>query len=242
MASTTTVQDVLVDALVDSGAFAAGMPPPADAINKGLRLFNMMISQWNRKRYLIYHLRDTSFAADGSLSYSVGPGGQFALDPRPDKLNAAFMRQLNASPNTPIDYSLRLISSYEDYARISLKTLQTWSQWLFYDPSYPLAKAYPWPVMQSGFELHLISKEILQRYSSLSQLLGVPDEYEMAFYQLLKVRFTAIYRLRADPVEIGLAKEALNVLRGANSAIASLVMPRALRSNRNKYNIYSDNN
>lgn len=242
MVSTTTVGDVLTDALQDCGAFAAGMPPPQSAVIKGLRLFNMNISQWNRKRWLIYHLMDTAYAASGAQSYTIGPGGQIQMDPRPDKLEFAFMRQLNASPNIPVDYTLRILPAYEDYARISVKKLQTWCQWVFLDPGFPLGKVYTWPVMQTGFELHLGTKAILQRYASLNQLLGVPEEYELAFYQIMKVRFTEAYRLRTSPMEVQLMKESLNVLRGANSAIAKLMMPRAVRSGRYKYNIYSDDN
>lgn len=243
MASTTTVQDILTDALVDCGAFNVGEPPPADAINKALRMFNWLLSQWNRKRYLIYHLQDDFCTADGSkLFYTVGPGGDIDMSSRPDLINAAYMRQLNASPDTPVDYQLKLLTAYEDYSRISIKTLKTWSQWLFYDPAYPLGKAYPWPVMQTGFELHIVRKAILERYDTISELLGVPEEYEMAFYCIMKVRLGATYRLPPNPIDVGLAKEALNVIRGANSQIATMAMPRAIRSNRNKYNIYSDNN
>lgn len=218
------------------------MPPPADAVNKALMLFNWTLSQWNRKRYLIYHLKDTSFTATGALNYTVGPAGNFPLDPRPDKLNAAFMRQLGASPGTPVDYPLHLLDTYEDYSRIALKNLQTWSQWVFYDPGWPQGLVYPWPVMQAGFELHLITKAILLRYNDLNAQLGVPDEYEGAFYYIMKVKLGATYRLRSNPVDIGFAKDAMNLIRGANSAISSMKFPGALRSGRGQYNIYSDDN
>ena len=238
----TTIGDLLTDALVDSGAFGVGMPPPASAVIKGLQQLNWLISQWNRKRYLIYQLIDLSLTANGSQSYSFGPTGQLVIDKRPDKLNAAYMRQLNASPNTPVDYPLRVLDTYEDYSRVSLKLLETWTQWVFYDPGFPNGLLYPWPVMQAGFELHVIVKRVLERYDALSAPVGLPEEYEGAFYAILKVKFRANYRLRPDTVDIGMAKEALGVIRGANSAISSMKFPRALRANRNKYNIYSDDN
>jgi hypothetical protein len=249
MPSTTTVGDLLTNALTDCGAFNVGMPPPAKAITKALLMFNWLISQWNRKRYLIYHLVDYKATSTGQQVMLIGPGGVFQdpsgdlPDPRPDKLNSAFMRQLNASPNTPVDYPLRLVESYEDYSRISLKTLQTWTQFVFYDPAYPNGNLYFWPIQVAGtFEFHVQIKQILSRYVSVAQLLGVPDEYEWAFYSVLKVRLGATYRLPPNPVDIGSAKDAMNTLRGANSAIASLKFPRAVRASRNKYNIYSDDN
>lgn len=245
----TTVGDLLTDALVDCGAFNVGMPPPALAMAKALRLFNWLISQWNRKRYLIYHLVDYKAISNGAEAMAFGPDGLFVdadgnpPSSRPDKLNSAFMRQLNASPNTPVDYPLRLLATYEDYSRVSLKNLQTWTQWVFFDPAWPNGKLYFWPIQQAGqFEFHVQIKGILSRYATLAQPLGVPEEYEWAFYSLLKVRLGATYRLPPNGVDVAQAKEALNTLRGANSAISSMQFPRALRSSRNKYNIYSDDN
>jgi len=201
-----------------------------------------MLSQWNRKRYLIYQLVDTAHTANGAFFYTIGPGGDIVLDPRPDKLEAAYMRQLNASPNTPVDYRLRILDTYENYSQISLKHLQTWTQFVFFDPGFPQGKLYPWPVMQGGFELHIITKQILQQYSTPADLLNLPQEYEMAIYYNLVVRLGANYRLQTNPAHAVLAKDSLDVLRGANSQISSMSFPRAVRAGRYKYNIYSDNN
>ncbi len=36
---------------------------------------NMMLAQWQRKRWLVYSLDDVSFAPTGAASYTVGVGG-----------------------------------------------------------------------------------------------------------------------------------------------------------------------
>jgi len=36
-----------------------------------------MLQQWERKRFLVYHLRDYSVVSTGAISYTFGPQGQF---------------------------------------------------------------------------------------------------------------------------------------------------------------------
>ena len=61
-------------------------------MNDSFTLLNMMLGQWNRKRWLIYHLLDVSFTATGAPSYSIGPAGDLAYPYRPDRLEAAYVR------------------------------------------------------------------------------------------------------------------------------------------------------
>lgn len=219
-----------------------GMAPPAAAINKGLQLTNWMISQWNRKRWLVYQLLDLFVVATGQQTYSVGPGGDISLAVRPDKLEAAFMRQIVTSPNLPVDYPLDVVTSREDYSRIRLKTLVSWPEIVFLDPGLPTATLYSWPVMQPGYEFHVVVKQVLARWALLGDLVGLPEEYEAALYYNMKVRFAASYRIPANPTDVALAKDGLNVVRGANNAISTMRMPAGLKLTGLKYNIYSDNN
>ena len=55
----------------------------------------------------------------------------------------------------------------------------------------------------------------------------------------LAIRLMASYKLPQDGAIIALAKDALNVIRMANTQVPNLKMPGAL-INRGMYNIYSD--
>lgn len=236
----TTVKDIVVAALIDCGAFGVGMAPPATAINAALQRLNWMISQWKRKRWLTYRLVDTGFVSTGALTYTVGLGGQFNI-PRPNQIDFAYMLQTVTSPNLPVRYPLQVIKAREDWSRIRLPTLVSWPNSAFYDPTLPLGTLYSWPVMQAGFEFHILTKQDLQLYA-INDLVGLPEEYEAALYYNLVVRMEAKYRIAHDPANTALAKEGLNVLRGANNAIGTLRMPAGLRRTGARYNVYSDNN
>lgn len=219
------------------------MPPPASAVNEGLRRLNWMISQWNRKRWIVYRLAEYSLESTGAESYTVGPGGDFDVSVRPNAIEYSFMRQvINVTPNNPVDYPLVVLGSREDYSRITLKKLRSWPEAVWYDPDLPLGRIYTAPVMQSGYFLFFGTKQVLSRYEDLNAELGLPDEYDACVYYNLVVRFGAQYRIPQSPEMVALAKDALNVLRQANNAISNLQMPSALRRTDNNYDIYSDNN
>jgi len=85
-----------------------------------------MIAQWARKRWLMWHLIDVAKVSTGAQSYTVGVGGDFNT-PRPDRLEAAFFRQIVPSQPNLIDYPLEIIEARETYNNIALKTLSSLS-------------------------------------------------------------------------------------------------------------------
>ena len=240
----TTPNDIILQALKKAGVLGIGQQALAEDVNDAFNDLNDMLAQWQRKRWLVYHLVDYSIVSTGAQTYSVGPGGDINMLQRPDKPLSAFFRQLNnSSPNNPVDYPLNIIEAREDYNNITLKKLTTFPEFIFYDAGYPLGTLYPWPVIQSGiYELHVTFPEQLNQFTSLTQTVALPLEYFAALKFNLALRIKASYPgLPDNPVIIALAKDSLNVIRKANAQIPLLRMPTELRR-RGLYNIYSDMN
>jgi len=235
----TTPLDIITQSLKDSGVIGVGQTASAEDAQDALYKLNQMISQWNRKRWLVYHLITLNLTSTGAQSYTVGTGGDFST-PRPDRIESAFFRQMiNSQPNQ-IDYPLEILEAREDYNRIRLKTLQTFPAWLFYDSGYPLGTIYPWPVVPSGiYGIFISVKAQIDRFTSLSQTIVLPPEYEAALHYNLCVRLRPAYQLPPDPTIVALAKDSLNLIRGANAQIPRLAMPPNLVSH-GKYNYFSD--
>lgn len=223
----------------DSGVFGTGQTPLAGDLEDALTRLNMMIGQWNRRRWLVYHLVDTGITCDGSVSYTIGTGGDFNIA-RPDRIEAAYMRQVVPTNPTPIDWPMQLISAYEDYIKIAIKTLTAApSEYLFYDSGFPLGRLFPWPVPNYQYELHVLTKAVLHSFPDVGTEIVLPEEYHEAIYLNMMVRLRMAYRMKSDAVMIGLAKAALNTIRRSNVQIARLMMPGPIARGPN-YNIYSD--
>lgn len=237
----TTALDILNLAFKDAGILGVGQTLLDEDVNDGLTRMNMMIAQWRVKRWLVWHLVDKSVVSTGAQSYTVGPGGDIDVPIRPDKLESAYFRMLPGANGTQaVDYPLQMLFSREDYSRITLKTLVSFSQCIFYDNAYPLGSIYPWPLPQASlYEVHIVIKETLSEFADLTSQFTFPPEYLAALHYNMVIRLRAAYRMPEDPGFNGLAADAMQTIRAANAQVASLVMPDNL-VRPGVYNIYSD--
>jgi hypothetical protein len=234
-----TPNDLILQALKAAGVIGVGQVASAEDMNDCLFQLNLMLGQWSRKRWLVYHLVDASVNSTGAQSYSVGTGGDFNIA-RPDKIEFAFFRQIVPSQPSLIDYPLTIYYSRQDYDRIALKTLNSWPQVAFYDAAYPLGSLYVWPVPSSAYSIHITVKETLTQFTSLNQTINLPPEYQGALFWNLSRNIRPLYQLPPDPTVIQNAKAALGTLRQANIQVPRALLPSEITRNGPAYNIYSD--
>jgi hypothetical protein len=234
-----TAQDIISLALKDSGILGIGQSALAEDSQDALTRLNFMIGQWNRRRWLVYHLRAYLITSTGANSYTVGPGGDFDIARRPDKIESGFFRQ-PVTGGLPMDYPLQIWHSREDWDKVGIKTLTSFSGAMFYDSAYPMGHIYFWPVPQASlYQMSISVKETLMRFDNLTTGVCLPDEYLDALYLNLAKRLRMAYQLAPNPDLNKEAALALDTLRRANTQVPQLVMPKELRKGQ-VYNPYSD--
>lgn len=238
----TTGTDIAKDALLYAGITGQGIEPAGEDIQAALRVLNDMLAQWSHRRWLVYNLVENTKVCNGALRYSIGPGGDIDVDHRPDRIEAAFVRLLNGgSPTLYTDYTLEQILAREDYSRITLKQMNSFPQVYFYDSAYPLGYIYPWPLPSAQYELHVITRTILQKISTTApgETVVLPDEYDFALKWNAARRLRAAYRYPPDKEINALAQDGINTIRASNVQTPLLTLPAALTRN-GRYNFYSD--
>lgn len=236
-----SVQQLLTNALVDAGVVGIDEAIEQPILNRAFYQANWLLATWARKRWLCYREVDYSFVATGAQSYTVGAGQTININPRPDRLEWAFLRFLNSGAQFPVDIPLEIISSKEDYARITVKSIGTIAWRIFYDPAWPVGLIYPWPVPQSSiYEIHCGFKVVVPRFNSMQEQINFPPEYENALNWCLARRFRVSYQMPADPEVNALAREGLNTIRLANTAVSTLTMPSYLRNRNRAYDVRGD--
>lgn len=230
---------LITQALKKAGVVGVGQTPEAEDTNDAFSDLNMMLGQWSRRRYLVFHLVDVAKVSTGAASYTVGPGGDFNVS-RPDRIESAYFRSLQqAAPNRP-DYPLTVLTAMEDYAAIGLKSIVGFPQRVFLDTAYPLTTLYVWPIPTAGlYEIHLLLKADLPGFTTLTQDINLPPEYQEAILYNLAVRLGASYKMPADPVVMAIAKSSLSTIRNSNVQIPTLRLPDDLTRS-GAYNIYTD--
>ncbi len=236
----TTPSDIILQALKKAGVIGSGQPASAEDFNDAFLDLNDMMAQWLRERWLVWDLRTVSFVSTGAQSYTIGTGGNFNVA-RPDRIESAYLRQLNNTSINYVDYPLEILESREDYNKISLKTLGTFSRYIFYQSSYPIGLLYPWPLPQASlYELFVSIKDpALMVFTSLAETIAMPPEYIAAIKFNLAVRLRVNYQLPQRDDLIVLADTSLNTIRNANAQVPRLMMPSDL-TRKGNYNIYSD--
>jgi hypothetical protein len=208
----------------------------------------------------------------GKLIYTIGPGGDFnyggggfsqgystgfqqggVVNPapppntyniyRPDKIEAAFLRQTNGDPGNPVDYPMRLLHSMEDYSRLRLKQLVAFPGIVYYDPAWPLGNLFFYPVPQANiYALGIVVKEQLPAvFPTLNTQVNLPPEYFDAIVTNLAMALRPKYGIASFPGDTlpGRAKEGLKIIRGSSVQITALVVDPALVRG-GIYNIFSD--
>src|SRR5882672_4487759 len=153
-----TARDFITLALKEAGVLGIGQTALPEDINDCFTLLKRMLSQWQKRRWIVPNLIDVYAQGNSLKSNLIGPG-QYYNSARPDKIQAAYFKQLNSgNVANEVSYPLRHIWSYENYANIALKELNTWPSFFFYDGAFPYGNVFIWPIPTSAYEIHLIVK------------------------------------------------------------------------------------
>lgn len=233
-----TPNDLILLALKQANVLGVGQSASAEDIDDCFMLLNMMLAQWQRRRYAVWTLKTLTVPCDGSQSYSIGPGGDLNTA-RPNKVESAFVRMMNTTAPNQVDYPLEIIRAREDYDRIYLKSMQSFPQYLFYDSAYPLGNLFAWPIPDAQFELHVTLMEQLQTFATPYDDFEMPPEYQEAIMYNLALRIYPMYGLQVNEAVAALAKASMNILEAANVQVPRLKVPSSL-TRRGVYNPYSD--
>lgn len=121
--------------------------------------------------------------------------------PRPLRINSAFVRVVNSITGV-LDYPVAVIH-LEQYELIGIKTLPgPWPRAVYYQPSEPVGVLNYWPNPSQG-EVHLFCDTILNQFSSLNDVITLPQGFNMALRFNLAVLLMPEYG-KADANQIAM--------------------------------------
>ncbi len=247
-----TPTDLFSQALRQIGVLGRGQNVSQEQLTDTQTLCNMMLGQWARKRWLIFHLLEIYTQGTGQPTYTLGPddvqwdptetwsqsGLSENMSTRVNRVEKAFVRQ-NAGSSSQVDFPLVVVRSAEDWSGVTVKlTPGGWPQQVFLDSGYPVATLHVWPAPAAIYEIHLLIANPLIRMNDLHVDINMPDEYQDAIFWNLCRRLLNSYRKPADPEIHMQAAAALNTVKNANFQVPLLRIPVGLLSAPN-FNIYT---
>ena len=194
-----TAEDLITDALVLTGALAAGETPSDNDAQDALRRLNRMVSGWRNQRLLCYVVENTEYPFVSSQSeYTIGPGGDFD-QVRPQFLSYAGLLLANTSPE--VEIKLQVVN-VKDWSYQSVKD-QTSTQptQVYYYTQFPssgadagLGKLIFWPVPLDVNSVRLYCPKSIEEFANLSTDYSFAPGYEDALeyglaYRLIQAGF-----------------------------------------------------
>ncbi len=223
----TTARDIVIDAITESGAKGIGQVPLPEETNDIFVRMQRMVNTWNQKRWLVPSLQDVSFIADSSKSYTIGIGGDINIQ-RPNQIKAAYVIQRNTG-QTPVSLPLAPIPSYENYAMIAIKDLNSLPDHFFYDGAYPLGNFYPYPIPSSLYELHIVIQNLLGFGSTIAtgHITSGGALYTNGNYQAVELTGAAVSGVTADITVTAGAVALVNLDTGGQDAAIGNILTAA---------------
>lgn len=240
------ISDLISLSMRTSGMLGVGQTALAQDVADTQSMLMLMMQQWHQRRWLVYRLDFIMFPLiTGKPSYTVGPATVVPTPDvvlpgnyRPANIQSCYLRQqVGSGPNSyPVDFPMKIMKSRQEYDAITLKSLLSWPDSIYWDPIVGAATLYVWPIpIQTLFSLYIAWQFAIdaagEDAGSTDLDTIVPPETQLAIMYNLALLLTINYKLPPDQNLAAMARSTLNTLRMTNFAMQPLQMPSALRAN-----------
>lgn len=207
----STAQTIIDRAMRLIGAIASGESPTAAESTDALAALNAMIESWQTERLYVYAMVDTAFTlVPTDASYTVGPAGNFALTPRPPKIEDIYIRE------SGIDYPIQLID-FQRWDAIADKTsTSNIPEFAYYEPTLATGTLQLWPVPSAANSLHIVTWTTLASLAAVGTTVTLPQGYERALAYNLAIEIAPEFEKKVSSDVYGIAAEAKANIKRAN--------------------------
>lgn len=211
----STAADIITLALKDIQVLDETETPSAALMSDALATLNQMLAMWQIDKRFIFAQIDTTKAATGATTYTIGTGGDFNVA-TPPRIDYAFLRVNN------IDYPIRVLGNFEEYQSISLKTQSgTYPEVMYFNPGAAMGTIYVYPQPTIG-TFHLITSAVMPVYTASADSIALPAEYDLVIRFSLAEILAAMMGVALRPDLAKLAKNARAMIRRANTKVQAL--------------------
>lgn len=181
-ALTYTVEDLITDALIETGMLSPGETPDDAQGPWAFRKLNYLLDTWaTSKKYvtavtLLELLLNPNLPVqpDGSQLSTIGPapGATYPVSQRPVKIVSANVIINNVSPPVKAHISVETDQWWMSNTLPGITSMYPTN--LFYNPTSPNGSLYLWPVPTTAFGLELEVWQIISQFDSITDPIGGP--------------------------------------------------------------------
>jgi hypothetical protein len=202
-----TVQQLIRQSLIDIGVQDRTETLDPTDLADGIFVLNSLLNRWSSERYGIYEiiLEDFTLTADDE-EYTIGPTGDL-VTVRPTKILTSWVTSNN------IDFRVEIISREEYARRADKRNPKGVPYQLYYEPNYPDGTIKIFLVPATNYTLHLESWKPLAQFTSGSDEVAMPPEYQDAIRWNLAVDLAPGYSVEPSQIVVARADEGLRIMK-----------------------------
>ena len=177
----STGNQVIADAFVEIGSYAAGETIAGEHLTLAQTRINQIINSWAARKVYAYNVDFTEYTLTANHQpHLIGPGlasPDFAAA-RPVTIENAALVLTNVTPNVDLPLNIR---DDDWWANKRVKTLATSVPTsLYYSPGHPNGALYLWPVPTVVYGLRLKTWTVLSEITDFAATFSGPYGYELA--------------------------------------------------------------
>jgi len=213
--TTKTATDLVTGALRKIGQYSPGETIAAADLNDALDSANGLLDIWSAQKLAVYNSYETvQNLVAGQPAYTVGIGGYFDIE-RPLRISKAYSRVTTG--NGSIDFPCE-ITTLAKYGDIGMKAQPgPWPKMAFYQPSYPTAELFFWPVPSQNVEFHFWTEQVFTSLNATTAL-NMPRGYYLGFQFAVAELLCPEYGIPVSPDIRRFAKEFKDVIKSLNAS------------------------
>lgn len=208
-----TAQTLIKAALRAIGSIATGETPTADELEDGLEAMQLMLRNWSARGIRLYFTTTESVSLTGAESYTWGSGGTITTA-RPVQIHGAYTSENIVEVIDEAKYRRLVVAGYSGPVA-----------YLWYQPQYPLAYLFPWPLDSSTLYVH--STKELTEPSAITSTIAFPPAYDDAIKWNLAVRLAPEYGKEPSQTVMSLAASTLQAIETLNFNVPAINTPIA---------------
>lgn len=195
-----------VSEIVNAACRQLGFEPDADGLADGMEALNILLQEWAAGLGIYKRTRENFSTAAATASYLIGVGQTFNTT-RPIRIVNSFVRYSGT------DWPVETYQSADDYAAIATKSLQARPERLYFETSYPYGTILLYPTPDAVYDLHIYSNKPFGAYTSTSDDLGLPPEFEPALKFNLALDLSVEFGREASQITMARAEMSLTTLK-----------------------------
>lgn len=233
--------DLLSSAARLAGILASGAQLDGNMPSEMLTIAQDMIDDWIADGLKVFTVQINTFPLQiNKQTYTLGTGGDFNIT-RPAKISRAGMLLTGSNPVQPPEIPISVLDD-DGWANIRVKNVTgNYPLNVYPDYAFPLMNLYFYQIPGLACSVVLYSWQPLSTFPDLNTTdVTFPPSYARALKYNLAVAFMAEYKLPPDPLVLGIAQEALSMLKEVNLPSPILTCDSGLSGSHAYYDWRSD--